>query len=233
MSVVQSAPVDVSEWIESIPEGAPLEWCLPAYGGRVIVRGYDTLRSDLAPMAGSHRWMVDCSLVPLTPGAAKRTDGPHGAVFPGDCVVYFGGDDQRTEAHLWYPQRVIHTVPEDEAWQRVWSVRDTSESTEYPTDEGAAALPEWMRTNEPLHGDERRRALELFWLNVDCPGCGARGRSIMYGLPAGPPGPHVVIGGCLVDLDNPTYACQCGAEWRVQDSGELVLTRSSSQDSWG
>ena len=232
MSVVKSAPVDVSGWIEPTPEGAPVEWCLPAYGGRVIVRGYDTLSSDLAPMAGRQRWMVDCSLVPATRETAKRTDGPHGPVFPGDCVIYFGGDEQRPEAHLWHPQRVIHTVPEGEEWQRVWSVRDTSETPQYLTDAGADALPEWMDIDEPLHGLERRRALELFWLNVDCPECGARGRSILYGLPAGPPGPHVVIGGCLVDSEFPRYACHCGAEWRVKQSGELVLTRSSDGGEW-
>jgi len=229
MSGLVSAPVDISEWIEPIPEEAPLEWCLPAYGGRVIVRGYDPLQSELAPMVGSERWMVDSTLVPLTERAALQTDGPHGQVIPGDCVIYFGGDDERTKAHLWYPQRVVHVILEDEDWQRVWTVRDTSRTPEYLTDEGADALPGWLRSHEPLHGDERRRALEMFWLNVDCPECGARGRTIMYGLPAGPPGPHVVIGGCIVDPDNPAYSCYCGAEWRISEGGQLILTRTSGQ----
>ena len=231
MGRVRTTPVDVSEWIEPVLEGAPVSWCLPAYGGRVVVRGYDTYRSDLAPMAGSSRWMVDCTFVPLTAQVANGS-GPHGTVFPGDCVIFFGGDSERPEAHLWYPQRVIHTETGRTGWQKVWAVRDTSEVPESLTERQSGALPRWMRTTKPLHGEDRRRALEMFWLNVDCPVCGARGRPIMYGMPPGPPGPHVAVGGCTVDADNPDYACHCGARWRVRRDGEVVVTGTTTEGGW-
>lgn len=232
MAHARSTPVDVSGWIESIPEAAPVSWCLPAYGGRVVVRGYDTYRSDLSPLSGSSRWMLDSTFVPLTVPMSERADGPHGTVFPGDCVIFFGGDSERPESHLWYPQRVIHTEAGRSGWQRVWAIRDTSEVPESLTDRSSTALPRWMRISQPLHGDRRRMALELFGLNVDCPVCGARGRPIMYGMPPGPPGPHIAIGGCLVDADNPSCSCHCGAHWRIGHDGDVVLAQTTAREWW-
>ena len=50
-----------------------------------------------------------------------------------------------------------------------------------------------------------------------CPTCGTRRSRIQYGLPAGPPAPGVVLGGCLIGPDNPDYLCEvCGASWRAR-----------------
>ena len=169
MGVLKSRARDIGDWIEPIPEGAPESWCLPAYGGRVVVRGYDTYRSDLWPLRGSARWMVDGTFVPLTQANAKRIGGRPGLVFPGDCVIFFGVDVDHSEGHLWYPQRVVHVEASRAGWQQVWAVRDTSDMPESLTDAQAGGLPSWMQTEEPLHGRQRRMALERFGLNVDCP----------------------------------------------------------------
>lgn len=228
----KSGRADIRAWIEPIPETAPVSWCLPAYGGRVVVRGYDTYRSRLGPFPGSSRWMVDSTFVPLTSSLSDRTEGPHGNVFPGDCVIFFGSDSGRPEAHLWYPQRVIHTETNSSGWQQVWAIRDTSELPETQTDRATTELPGWMRTSDPLRGPGRRKALELFGLNVDCPACGGRGKPILYGMPAGPPGPHIAIGGCDMHRDNPTYSCRCGAHWRVERNGAVVFTQPMTAEWW-
>lgn len=50
-----------------------------------------------------------------------------------------------------------------------------------------------------------------------CPVCGQQGDEILYGLPAGPPEPGQGLGGCLVDVDNPDYACpSCETTWQVR-----------------
>lgn len=223
MTTQVSEPVDCSRWIDLPPEHSPKSTCLPAYGGRVIVRGYDPDRWDLFRIRGSQRWHLDVSLVPATDTTAMRTHGPAGPVYSGDCVIYADiSIDDPPMPDWFFPQRVIHVEPGPRGWHRVFTLRDFETDDDcwrVPTD-----LAKHMRGPDPLHGPLRRAALEVFRLNVDCPVCGARGVPIMYGMPAGPPGPHVAIGGCLVDPRNPNYECRCGAEWRVGRDGHLVLT---------
>ena len=57
-----------------------------------------------------------------------------------------------------------------------------------------------------------------------CPTCGSQGSRIQYGLPAGPPGPGVVLGGCLIHPDNPDFLCEgCGTSWRVSADGHAII----------
>jgi rubredoxin len=48
-----------------------------------------------------------------------------------------------------------------------------------------------------------------------CPACGSDARlEIHYGFPAGPPGPGVALGGCLVGPDMKSWQCGvCGQQW--------------------
>lgn len=230
MTTQVSEPVDCSRWIDLPPEHSPRSTCLPGYGGRVIVRGYDPDRWDLLRITGSQRWQLDVCLIPATDTAAKRTAGPGGSVFPGDCVIFVDAWDDEPDAQgWWFPQRVLHVEPGHRGWQRVLCLRDMDvdregvddPEREWPLNLDLARL---MNTPALLLGDLRRAALEVFRLNVDCPVCGARGVPIMWGMPPGPPGPHVATGGCLVDPRNPNYECRCGASWRIDMDGILVLT---------
>ena len=57
-----------------------------------------------------------------------------------------------------------------------------------------------------------------------CPACGSQGSRIQYGLPAGPPGPGVVLGGCIISPDNPDFLCEtCRASWRVSPDGRVSI----------
>jgi len=63
-----------------------------------------------------------------------------------------------------------------------------------------------------------------------CPTCAGRGTPIQYGMPAGPPGPGVVLGGCIVSADNPDFLCRaCHTSWRLlPDGGALIVDAGST-----
>lgn len=64
-------------------------------------------------------------------------------------------------------------------------------------------------------------------LDARCPACGAEGDTVIYGLPAAPPGEHERLGGCLIDPDNPDFICpQCETAWQV---GPLRIIRLTTQ----
>ena len=117
------------------------------------------------------------------------------------------------------PQRVFDVVL-TERTQVVITLGDLRVRSEGVDPAGFAPV-----LHAPLTGNIRRWALESFGLNVDCENCGSRGRHISYGLPSGNPGPHEVLGGCLVEAWNPDYVCgACNATWRVLVDGQLEFT---------
>lgn len=60
--------------------------------------------------------------------------------------------------------------------------------------------------------------------NPRCPSCGQEGMRIQYGMPAGPPGPGVVLGGCIVDPESPDFVCStCGTSWRITPQGPVPV----------
>ncbi len=42
----------------------------------------------------------------------------------------------------------------------------------------------------------------------NCPRCGNMMSRVVYGMLAGPPPPHHVAGGCLLDPDSPEFECE-------------------------
>jgi hypothetical protein len=63
--------------------------------------------------------------------------------------------------------------------------------------------------------------------SVRCPVCNEQASSIQYGMPAGPPEPGVVLGGCAISPDNPDFLCQaCKATWKVRRDGSIQLIDS-------
>ncbi len=47
----------------------------------------------------------------------------------------------------------------------------------------------------------------------NCPRCGNMMSRVIYGMLAGPPPPHHVAGGCLLDSDSPEFECErCSAD---------------------
>ena len=57
--------------------------------------------------------------------------------------------------------------------------------------------------------------------NDRCPVCGEQGFRIQYGMPACPPEPGVILGGCIVSPDNPDSTHSTGGffadrfQWRL------------------
>lgn len=229
------------EWAAELPSGAPVSICLPAYAGRVVVRTYEPYTCEFVELPRSDRWAIETALVPLTADVAAG-HSEFGPVHPGDAVVYVGQSDGETEDAAWFPQRVLATEPSIRpGFQHVITLADLT-----VRDDGFSASGRWRAGwfddvdlsslfiggfgSEPLAGATRRLVLELFDLNVDCAHCGARGDRIMWGMPAGPPGPHDIVGGCVVSAGDPQYACRsCGAEWRVSAGGELLLSVSREE----
>lgn len=222
---------EVARWMEPIPPWAGADWCLPAAGGRVLVRGFDTYRSSLTDL--DDQWGLDETLVPLTDAAAAKTDGPGGELHPGDCVVFIGTGEGLPRPVVWYPQRVIRVAAGPRGWQRVWAVRNFDATEGSVGAISPKAIPKRLWTNEVLHEADRRLVLELFHLNFDCEYCGARGRGITFGpvidasYPYGAPmplsGDWVPRGGDRPGPDDDTYWCLCKARWHVKADGELVL----------
>jgi DNA-directed RNA polymerase subunit RPC12/RpoP len=63
-----------------------------------------------------------------------------------------------------------------------------------------------------------------------CPSCGHQGMRIQYGMPAGPPGPGVVLGGCIVDAENPDFLCStCSTSWRLTPAGRVQIVDRNRQ----
>lgn len=213
------APQIVGQWLtwaKSLPSQAPDSICLPAYGGRVIARTYDTHKCTYDAVPGSDRWVIETADLPI---ASTSTNGLGGVVYPGDCIIYIGTSSEDPMPVVWFPQRVLDVVVTGSR-QTVVTLGDLT-----VRQEGIEPAEFAPVLHAPLTGTIRRWALEPFGLNVDCERCGARGNRIMYGLPAGPPGPHDVIGGCIVDAANPDYTCRsCGAAWRITDDGHIEFT---------
>ena len=203
-------------WAQDLPANAPTSICLPSFG-RVVVRTFDAYACTYHPVPSSDRWVIETTSLPTAPSSTRGLCGP---VIPGDCVIYIGSSESDEEPVVWFPQRVLDVVVTGET-QVVFTLGDLTVRDEAVDPVGFAPV-----LHAPLRGDIRRWALESFGLNVDCERCGARGRRISYGLPSGHPGPHVILGGCLVDPGNPDYGCEfCGAEWRVHDNGRLEFTQ--------
>jgi hypothetical protein len=215
---------DLWRWVEPIPEWTRSDWCLPAIGGRVLLRGFDTERSSLFEF-DRVGWGLDVTLVPLTESAAQSTDGPSGGVFPGDCVIFIGLGEYRDDPVVWFPQRIVHVADGPRGWQRVWAIRDLSLEDDDNLVELVSPdrIPRQLLTSEPLHGNDRRAMLEIFGLNVDCEHCGRRGEALWFGQPRDP-----MLrgwGGEWRRPDSETYACACDASWRVDGDGTLHLRR--------
>lgn len=221
---------DLSAWMEPVPRWAELAWVLPASGGRVIVRGYDESRTVIHDDELPSPWVIDEALVPLASGQSEDTYGPGGVVYRGDCVVYLGWDD-RPKPRAWAPQRVVAVEPGPSGWQRVWSVAwvtDDWYDDEVPDWERtpvvpAAAIPRRLRKEQALHGNDRRRVLELFGLNLECGACGGHGQEIWYGTPIDPMPPNVPYRDGPRQPWDPVYECGCTATWSVGSDGELTL----------
>lgn len=202
-------------WAGSLPAQAPESICLPAFA-RVLVRTYDAGNCTYDPVRGSDRWVIETTVLPLAESSTRGLTGP---VHPGDCLIYIGTSEGDTEPVVWFPQRVFDVVL-TERTQVVITLGDLRVRSEGVDPAGFAPV-----LHAPLTGNIRRWALESFGLNVDCENCGSRGRHISYGLPSGNPGPHEVLGGCLVEAWNPDYVCgACNATWRVLVDGQLEFT---------
>ena len=212
-----------TEWIEPIPRWAGPDWCLPAVGGRVVIRGYDTSRSSLTELEWP--WALDETLVPLSAATASRTDGPGGEVHPGDCVVFIGMGEQWAAPIVWFPQRVIHVAAGPVGWQRVWAIRDIRVEAGSGDAVSPTLIPRRLLRESALHGDSRRRVLELFGLNVECPSCGSHGEHIYYGPIVDPMPPSIMYGGGNRREGDHTYGCHCTARWTVARDGSLTLQR--------
>lgn len=85
--------------------------------------------------------------------------------------------------------------------------------------EGRKLLPIMARLSYPLRTLERIDA----WGGTEmdetvsndgpqCPDCGAPALPVMWGMPAGDPGPGVILGGCIIiDFPPPPHGCrECG-----------------------
>lgn len=230
-------------WAAELPAQAPQSICLPAYAGRVVVRTYEPYSCEFVAVPGHDRWAIETALVPLAADVAAG-HSEFGPVHPGDAVVYVGQTDVEPRDWAWFPQRVLEAGPSIRpGFQRVVTLADLT-----VRDDGFTASGRWSDSwfddadltalfdggfgSEPLHGASRRVVLDQFGLNVDCECCGARGNRIMWGMPAEPPGPHEIVGGCIVSADDPQYACRsCEAQWRVSATGELVLTSTGDRES--
>ena len=213
-------PCDITQWIEPIPRFARAGGCLPAFGGRVLIRGYDTYRSRLMGLEDS-RWGLDETLVPLAPATAARTDGPAGRLYPGDCVIFIGISSDSPTPLVWYPQRVIHVADGPANWQRVWTIRDFDRDDDRSPDIEPGRIPRRLMSGEALHGNDRRAVLEWYGLNLECEHCGSHGGAIVFG-PLVDPMPDAPYGGESYRIGDDTYWCTCGSRWFVKDDGELV-----------
>lgn len=210
-------------------DAAPQSWCLPASGGRVVVRGYDDARDEVTSIAGTERWRLNESFIPTSSSAGEQANGPAGEVHPGDCVIFIGPGDSGGRALAWFPRRVIAIDAPNDGWQRVWTLwdDDVQDHGMFEHDHYQSVVAEVRAGSDPLLGRARVRVLDAAGLAVDCPRCGAVGRPIMWGLPVGDPGVHVALGGCIVTEDQDMYTCErCSEAWRVTDDG-AVIARSA------
>jgi len=227
LSVSEPSPLhDVGRWSEPIPESAPTSICLPAWGGRVIVRGYETTSSAFAPMATSTRWIVETTMVPLDD--RPDIEGPGGPVYPGDCIVYFGTGTSidEDEPELWHPQRVLKVDALPQGWQRVWTLSDATTRDE-PSYLHHSELPQEIFVGTALHGNWRDFILDAFQLAIECTECGGYGKSIVYGSlddEMTELSPHVIAGGNEVSAIDAAYQCTCGASWRISAEGHRTVT---------
>lgn len=219
-----SALQDLGRWCEVIPETAPSSMCLPAWGGRVVVRGYDTALSSFAQVSTSVRWLIETTMVPLED--RPDIEGPGGQVYPGDCIVFFGTGMavEEKEPELWHPQRVLRVETLPRGWQRVWTLADASVRDE-PAYLHHSELPQELFVGAALQGNWRDFLLDAFQLAIECTECGGYGKPVVYGVAddAEISNPHVVMGGNQVDSSEPNYVCSCGATWRINPDGHRVV----------
>ena len=220
MAVPSVKASDIARWIEPVPHFAKVAWCLPAFGGRVLIRGYDTHRSRLTDL-DQPRWGLDETLVPLTAVTAKKTDGPAGELHPGDCVIFVGNSSDSPEPFVWFPQRIVHVDDGPSGWQRVWAIRDCDREQDGRPVIEPGRIPPHLLTADPLHGNDRRLVLEWFGLNVECAFCASHGEQIWFGPPIDPMWGH--YGGERYQEGDDAYACSCGARWHVTSEGQLVF----------
>jgi len=220
------------------PEDAPPWVCLERPRTPVVLRSYDFTSRTYDLISKHGRWILESALVPRT---SFNTDELHfgwgiavGDVSPGWCIVYVGNE-------LWFPQRVLRVDMLSPDWQRVWtlgdaSTRDIWEEDEYRMrDNGITSgwsledsvAPIWEGgpwfplQSAPLSDNLRRFVLHKFGIAGECPECGEFGKPVLYGLPAGPPDPHVILGGCGITPSNGDYRCECGFEWSPDDQGHI------------
>lgn len=220
LTVTEPSPLqDLGRWCEAIPEKAPTSMCLPAWGGRVVVRGYDTALSSFAPVSTSIRWIIETTMVPLED--RPDVEGPGGVVFPGDCIVFFGTGTsaEEREPELWHPQRVLRVESLAHGWQRVWTLADASVRDE-PAYLHHTELPKEIFVGTALQGNWRDFVLDSFQLAIECFECGGYGKPVVYGLvDEESDNPHVIAGGTHANADDPGYQCACGAQWRINADG--------------
>lgn len=220
MAVARLKPSELAKWIEPVPRFAHAGWCLPAFGGRVLIRGFDTHRSRLAELDQS-RWGLDETLVPLTVATAEKTDGPAGELHPGDCVIFVGSSSNSPEPFVWFPQRIVKVADGPSGWHLVWAIRDCDREQDAGPLIAPSRIPRHLLTAEPLHGDDRRLVLEWFGLNLECAFCASHGERIWFGPRIDPMSGY--YGGERYQDGDDTYACNCGARWHVTSDGQLVF----------
>ena len=226
LTVTEPSPLqDLGRWCEVIPENAPASMCLPAWGGRVLVRGYDTSLSSFAPVSTSVRWIIETTMVPVED--RPDVEGPGGIVFPGDCIVFFGTGmaAEEREPELWHPQRVLRVEQLAHGWQRVWTLADARVRDE-PSYLHHSELPKEIFVGTALQGNWRDFVLDIFQLAIECSECGSYGKPMVYGLPDDEPqvrNPHVIAGGTHANPDDPGYECSCGATWRINADGHRSI----------
>lgn len=219
------APERMADVIDPLPDWAHSSWCLPGYAGTVVIRGYDTYKSTLEDLdidGVSDRWGLDETRIPTTAETAANVHGPCGEITVGDCVVFVGIAEGSNDPIVWFPQRIVAVDRPRAGWQRVWAVRDMEANDEGPIIE-PAALGKDITIAEPLRGDTRRRVLEHFSLNVECPLCAGRGGVIEYDHNRVPIAPDEFTDPRPRGDGDPTYACYCGASWTVNPDGTVEV----------
>jgi len=211
-------------------EHTPPSVCRESPTSRLILAAYDPHSCTYAPM-DHPRWGVESLRIAAFESASAYRGHrlPIEPIHAGDCLISVGPMSSNSERKLdedgdlegdviWHPQRVLRVESEGDSHYRVWLAVDSDVRTQRQSlDRLGLRCSAFPQSPVVLSKEHAVRVLDFFQLDVFCRECGNRAKPLVYGLP-GPDEPdYLAFGGCIIQPDQPLYACSCGHRWGATD----------------